>query len=137
MTIPTAGMMPKTSWEKASVVGLGATGFSCACYLDSLGVEVSVFDSREQPPFVSRLQKEKPRITPHLGPFDVAEFREAEVLVVSPGVPLTDPSIQSALEAGVEVIGDIELFCRAVQRPVIGVTGSNGKTTTKELLDKN
>ena len=85
MSISAAAMSSKTPWEKACVVGLGATGFSCACYLDGLGVQVSVFDSRPQPPFADRLYQEKPSITSCLGGFDEAEFRQAEVLVVSPG----------------------------------------------------
>jgi len=75
-------------------------------------------------------------ITSRLGEFDEAEFRQAEVLVVSPGVSLAEPSIQAARDAGVEVIGDIELFCRAARRPVIGVTGSNGKSTVTKLAEE-
>ena len=71
--------------------------------------------------------KKNPALASCFGEFDEAEFRQAEVLVVSPGVSLADPSIQAARDAGVEIIGDIELFCRAARRPVIGVTGSNGK----------
>jgi len=136
VSIPAVAMSSKTPWEKACVVGLGATGFSCACYLDGLGVQVSVFDSRPQPPFADRLYQEKPSITSCLGEFDEAEFRQAEVLVVSPGVSLADPSIQAARDAGVEIIGDIELFCRAARRPVIGVTGSNGKSTVTKLAEE-
>jgi UDP-N-acetylmuramoylalanine--D-glutamate ligase len=136
MSISAVTMSSKTPWEKACVVGLGATGFSCACYLDGLGVQVSVFDSRPHPPFANRLYQEKPNITSCLGEFNEAEFRQAEVLVVSPGVSLADPSIQAARDAGVEIIGDIELFCRASQRPVIGVTGSNGKSTVTKLVEE-
>ena len=135
MSIPAVAMTSKTSWEKACVVGLGATGFSCACYLERLGVQVSVFDSRERPPFARRLRQEKPSITSYLGKFNEAEFRQAEVLVVSPGVSLADPAIQAARDAGVEIVGDLELFCRAVRRPVIGVTGSNGKSTVTKLTE--
>ena len=62
MNISAVAMSAKTPWEKAYVVGLGATGFSCACYLERLGVQVSVFDDREQPPFAERLWNEKPSI---------------------------------------------------------------------------
>jgi UDP-N-acetylmuramoylalanine--D-glutamate ligase len=99
-------------------------------------MQVSVFDSRLQPPFADRLRQENPSIRSRLGKFDEAEFREADVLVVSPGISLADPSIQAARDAGVEVIGDIELFCRAARRPVIGVTGSNGKSTVTKLAEE-
>jgi UDP-N-acetylmuramoylalanine--D-glutamate ligase len=77
-----------------------------------------------------------PGIPSSLGEFDEAEFRQAEVLVVSPGVSLADSSIRAARDAGVEIIGDIELFCRAVRRPVIGITGSNGKSTVTKLTEE-
>jgi UDP-N-acetylmuramoylalanine--D-glutamate ligase len=136
VSISAIAMISKTPWRKACVVGLGATGFSCACYLDNLGVEVSVFDSRLAPPFAKRLRQEKPDIKSCLGEFDEDEFRQAEVLVVSPGVSLADPSIQAARDAGVEIVGDIELFCRAARRPVIGITGSNGKSTVTKLVEE-
>jgi len=128
--------MKKVPWQKACVVGLGTTGFSCALYLDHLGVEVSVFDSRNTPPFAERLRTERPKIVTYFGKFDEEEFKTADVLVVSPGISLTDRAILVARDAGVEIIGDIELFARVVQRPIIGVTGSNGKSTVTKLTEK-
>jgi len=122
-------------WSKAYVVGLGATGFSCACYLDNLGIEVFVFDTRKHPPFADRLADEKPNIKQIFGSFEKKCFVDTEVLVVSPGVSLSEPAIQDAREAGVEIIGDIELFCRVARRPVIGITGSNGKSTVTTLTE--
>ena len=117
-------------------MGLGATGFSCARYLYHLGVEVTVFDTSAKPPFFERLTREIPDVTVQFGAFDEQRFKEAEVLVLSPGVSLTDPAIAYARDAGVEIVGDIELFCRAASRPVIGITGSNGKSTVTTLTDK-
>ena len=123
------------SWNHACVVGLGATGFSCVCYLEQLGVHVTVFDRRKNTPFVDRLHQEKPDVITHLGKFDEAEFKKADVLVVSPGVSLVQPSIVAAREAGVEIIGDIELFARSVHKPIVGITGSNGKSTVTRLTE--
>ena len=123
------------TWQNACVIGLGATGFSCACYLEHLGVRVSVYDSQKEPPFANRLHREKPSVVTHLGKLDKAEFTDADVLVVSPGVSLTHPSIVMARDAGVEIIGDIELFARSVQRPIVGITGSNGKSTVTKLAE--
>ena len=117
------------------MIGLGATGFSCACYLEHLGVRVSVYDSQKEPPFANRLHREKPSVVTHLGKLDKAEFTDADVLVVSPGVSLTHPSIVMARDAGVEIIGDIELFARSAQRPIVGITGSNGKSTVTKLTE--
>ena len=116
------------------VVGLGVTGLSCARFLARRGVEVAVTDSREQPPAVDVIRTELPDVALFLGGFDADIFARAERLVVSPGVSLQEPLIAAARQRGVEVIGDIELFARAVAAPVVGITGSNGKSTVTTLV---
>lgn len=51
----------------------------------------------------------------------------ADLIVASPGIALAHPSLSAAADAGVEIVGDIELFCREAQAPIIAITGSNGK----------
>jgi UDP-N-acetylmuramoylalanine--D-glutamate ligase len=119
---------------KTLIVGLGKTGLSCARYLASQGVSAAVTDSREQPPALEQLRSELPDTALFLGGFDQAAFAAAEQLVVSPGVSLRQPQLQAAIARGVPVIGDIELFARAVRAPVAAITGSNGKSTVTSLL---
>ena len=116
------------------VVGLGATGVSCARFLTRIGVPVTVNDSREQPPGLEALQQELPDVALFLGGFDEEAFARAERIVVSPGVSLREPLLVEARARGVEIIGDIELFARHVTAPVIGITGSNGKSTVTTLV---
>ena len=116
------------------VVGLGATGLSCARFLARRGVEVAVTDSREQPPALAAMQQELPDIALFLGGFDREAFARAERIVVSPGVSLQEPLLADAQRRGVEVIGDIELFARSVTAPVVAITGSNGKSTVTTLV---
>ncbi len=116
------------------VVGLGATGLSCARFLSRMGVPVAVTDSRDQPPGLETVQHELPDVALFLGGFDEEAFARAERIVVSPGVSLREPLLTEARARGVEVIGDIELFARHVSAPVIGITGSNGKSTVTTLL---
>lgn len=116
------------------VVGLGATGLSCARFLRRRGVEVAVVDSREQPPALADMQRELPDVALFTGGFDAEVFGRAERILVSPGVSLQQPLLVAAQQRGVEVIGDIELFARTVQAPVIAITGSNGKSTVTTLL---
>ncbi|MGD8842371.1 MAG: UDP-N-acetylmuramoyl-L-alanine--D-glutamate ligase [Gammaproteobacteria bacterium] len=116
------------------VVGLGATGLSCARFLASRSVEVAVTDSREQPPAVDRIREELPDVALFLGGFDQDVFARAERIVVSPGVSVQEGLIAAARQRGVEVIGDIELFARSVHAPVIAITGSNGKSTVTTLV---
>ena len=61
-------------------------------------------------------------------------FINAQRIVVSPGLPLSDPAIQLARDNGVEITGDIDLFAHEVDAPVVAITGSNGKSTVTTLL---
>ncbi len=116
------------------VVGLGATGFSAVRYLRSRGHNVNVVDSRVDPPNRARLLSEFPEVGLHTGDFSSSWFRSADLLLVSPGVSTAEPAIQRALQQGVEVVGDVELFARQVRTPVVAVTGSNGKSTVAALV---
>jgi UDP-N-acetylmuramoylalanine--D-glutamate ligase len=116
------------------VVGLGKTGLSCARFLAARGVHFVIADSRTTPPGVEEMRQHFPDVTIHLGPFDAALFRNAEQLVLSPGVAPQEPVIAAAQQAGVPVLGDIELFARHVNAPVVAITGSNGKSTVTTLV---
>lgn len=119
---------------KTLIVGLGKTGLSCARFLTGQGVRVAITDTRQVPPGLVRLREEYPDIALFLGGFQRDVFEAAEQLIVSPGISVAEPLIQEALARGVPVIGDIELFARAVNAPVVAVTGSNGKSTVVSLL---
>ena len=120
--------------QTALVLGLGATGLSCARYLSAHGYRVRVADSRSAPPMLSSLRSEFPDMPVHTGPWDSRVFRDADLLVVSPGLSLRDPEIAAALAAGATAVGDIELFARAATAPVIAITGANGKSTVTTLV---
>lgn len=116
------------------IVGLGETGLSCARYLAAKGERFKVVDSRQNPPALAELQRTIPGTECELGEFDVATFLAAQELIVSPGVSLRTPALQQAKERGVTITGDIDIFSKTVQAPIVGVTGSNGKSTVVELL---
>ncbi len=121
--------------DKAMVVlGLGKTGLSCARFLSAYGYHVTVMDSRAEPPGLDALQAEYPNMDVILGGFDAELMSQTSCLVVSPGIAISSPEIAKARELGVEVIGDIELFARYAQAPIIAITGSNGKSTVVTLL---
>jgi UDP-N-acetylmuramoylalanine--D-glutamate ligase len=120
--------------QRTLVVGLGVTGLSVAHFLAARGVEVAVTDSREAPPGLEAIRRELPDVALFVGGFDANIFARAERIVLSPGVALSEPLLLEAKARGVEIIGDIELFARSAVAPVIGITGSNGKSTVTTLV---
>ncbi|WP_293390546.1 UDP-N-acetylmuramoyl-L-alanine--D-glutamate ligase [Nevskia sp.] len=118
------------------VVGLGKSGSSTVRYLAREGATLALTDSRATPAGVDELLKLAPGAVLKLGAFAAPEpLSQFAFAVVSPGVPLDDPFIAQLRAAKIELIGDIELFARAVgDTPVIGITGSNGKSTVTELV---
>jgi UDP-N-acetylmuramoylalanine--D-glutamate ligase len=117
------------------VVGLGETGVSVARYLSRRGVPVAVVDSRTRPPGLERMRSgELADVALFLGGFSDEAFERAEQIVLSPGVPQSEPHVAAARARGIPVIGDIELFAQVATAPMIAVTGSNGKSTVVTLL---
>ncbi|HSY08300.1 MAG TPA: UDP-N-acetylmuramoyl-L-alanine--D-glutamate ligase [Steroidobacteraceae bacterium] len=120
----------------AVIVGLGRTGFSCARYLAKRGWRVAVTDTRDAPPELARLRALDPGIDVRLGGLDPQLLEHALCVVVSPGVSLAEPFFMEARRRGLEIVGDIELFARAADAPVVGITGTNGKSTVTTLLGR-
>lgn len=116
------------------VVGLGATGLSCVRFLVAQGKYCSVIDSRQTPPGLAALRADFPHIEVMLGGFDARVMASVDVLVMSPGVPLSTPAVQTALAEGVRLSSDIELFCQAHQGRTVLITGSNAKSTVTSWL---
>jgi UDP-N-acetylmuramoylalanine--D-glutamate ligase len=128
--------MQMHNWDTL-VVGLGQTGLSVARHLQARGVAFAVVDSRANPPGKAELLAEFPQTPYHFGAFSEAAawFASAATLVVSPGIAIATPEIHAAGERGAAIIGDIELFVREAQAPVIAITGSNGKSSVTTLVD--
>ncbi len=127
-------MADNGGYYDAVIVGLGKTGLSCACYLAGQGGSFAVADTRPEPPELGPLRELLPDIPVYLGSFDAKLFRNAGRLILSPGVSVEEPAIREAADAGVEIIGDIELFARQAPAPVVAITGSNGKSTVATLI---
>ena len=116
------------------VVGLGATGLSCARYFYQRAIPFSVVDTRAQPPGLAALQLEMPGVTVYAGEYPQEIIADATEIVVSPGIGMDADVVLQARAAGVDVVGDIDLFMREAVAPVIGITGSNAKSTVTEML---
>lgn len=120
----------------AVIVGLGKTGLSCARYFHARGRPFKVMDSRFSPPSLAEFETEFPREIIELGGFSQQSLLQAGEIVLSPGISLQTPEIAFAISQGVPVTGDIDIFSREVQAPVIAVTGSNGKSTVVTLVSE-
>lgn len=116
------------------IVGLGATGYSCARYLFNRGIPVAVTDTRDNPPNLDKLRTDCPGVQLSLGQLDEALLNQAARIVLSPGMPLSDPIIARQAARGTPIIGDVELFAEAVKAPVIAITGTNAKSTVTTLV---
>ncbi len=126
--------MNKLSHKNCLIVGLGQTGLSCARFLADRALSVAVMDTREKPPALTTLQQDYPQVLIKTGGFDQEWLLQADMIILSPGVDPRLPEIRAAREAGIEMVGDIELFARYADAPVVAITGSNGKSTVTTLL---
>jgi UDP-N-acetylmuramoylalanine--D-glutamate ligase len=120
--------------SKILVVGLGNTGLSVAHYLQKLGFNFAITDSREKPPLIDEFFQVMPDTPVFTGGFDEAAFKVATHLIVSPGVSLTEKSIVKAIANGSNIVSDIDLFACSIDAPIIAITGSNGKSTVTTML---
>ena len=127
------GSVQGTSGAPSLIVGLGATGVSVARYLAALGERVRVIDSRAAPPGLGALDSACPGAEVELATLDARWLDGVSRVLLSPGLSVDIPLVAEARRRGLEVIGDVELFARAANAPVIAVTGSNGKSTVATL----
>jgi UDP-N-acetylmuramoylalanine--D-glutamate ligase len=120
--------------RSAVVAGLGKSGQSVIRHLTARGWQVSGTDTRAEPPGMAMLRAVHPDMTFAVGGLDLHLLVGADCVVVSPGLSQNDPFFAAARARGIEVIGDIELFARSGARPVVGITGTNGKSTVTSLV---
>jgi UDP-N-acetylmuramoylalanine--D-glutamate ligase len=119
--------------EVRVIIGLGQTGVSCARFFVARGLPFVLADTRSAPPMLAQVQAEFPNVRIVCG--DIASICEiASELVVSPGIALEHPAIASAMQRGVKISSDIELFLSAITKPVVAITGANGKSTVTTLV---
>ena len=117
-----------------ALVGLGLTGMSMLKYLLENGVTPDVFDSRDAPPIKAQDEYLLSQVQCNLGAITTKQFAEYDVVLISPGISLAEPSLRYAQQVGIDVFCDIELFARINTKPVIAVTASNGKSTVVAWL---
>ena len=125
--------------KKILVVGLGKTGMSLTSFLLKQGAQVMVSDLRERSEVEKRVSDFKGIGLPLVlegGGHSRGFFLKAQMVLVSPGIPLDIPALKAVREKGIPVFGEVEVFADFSRTPVVAVTGTNGKTTTTALLNE-
>ena len=117
------------------IVGLGVSGIAAARFAKNKGANVTVTDIAEEKELALYAPiAHKLGTTMELGRHNIKTFERADLIVLSPGAPHTILPIKRAEAKGIPILGEIELAARFIREPVVAVTGTNGKTTTTELL---
>lgn len=122
------------SGKRVVVVGAGSSGVAAAALLLARGARVTVAEREPTHPAAEELGRRG--IDVELGEHRPETFATADLLVLSPGVPLTNPVVANARAAGVPVIGEVELAFRWLKGRVVAVTGTKGKSTTTTLIGR-
>lgn len=127
--------MSKYKGKKVLVVGLGISGVAVARFMVKQGARVTLTDMKQKTElqeYVNQLGELKVEF--ELGKHNPQTFRESELVVVSPGVPLNIKALDEARDAGVQITSEVDLAAQGFQEPMIAITGTNGKTTVTTLV---
>jgi UDP-N-acetylmuramoylalanine--D-glutamate ligase len=125
----------RVPYKKIAVIGFGVTGQSVIRYLSDSTSEVIAMDTRELTVNTRQLKRLFPKVRLVTGGLDQHTLESADMVVVSPGVSVHALDLHNKIGPQTELVGDIELFARYADAPIIAITGSNGKSTVATLVD--
>ena len=121
--------------KKVVIVGLGRTGLAVARFLHQQEARIVVTDTADESTLGDTVKTLRAMaIEVELGVHRSSVFQQSDLIVISPGVSHTIAPIAQARSRGVQVVGEVELAARFINAPIVAVTGTNGKTTTTQLL---
>lgn len=127
-------VLEKLENKRIVVLGAGLTGMSCVRFLSQHQLPCLVNDSRENVINGNEFKESFPLATLALGYWDFSAISQAQIILVSPGIDLNAEDLSSHINKDCLVMGDVELFCQLTNKPILAVTGSNGKSTVVSLL---
>lgn len=129
-------MMPEliSSSTRRAILGLGMTGRSVARFWKAQGIPFVALDTRSELANDLDLRRELVGVETQFGDLNDSAFSDIDLLIASPGIAMDSPELLRAKQAGVEIRGDIDLFVAETDKPVIGITGSNGKSTVTTFV---
>ena len=121
--------------KKVVILGIGITGLSCARFLHRYNITFAVNDSRETVISAGSFKQQFADNQLVLGCWDLSLIASADIILLSPGIDIVHAGISDVIAEHCQVMGDVELFYRLVDKPTIAVTGSNGKSTVVSMLN--
>ena len=116
------------------ILGLGITGLSVARFFFKKDISFRIADSRQEPPMLDIAEKESVLSDSHFGEWSKSLLEGVTEIIISPGISEAESIVDWSRQQSVPIISDIELFGRYAKAPIIGITGSNGKSTVTQLL---
>ncbi|MEE8586103.1 MAG: UDP-N-acetylmuramoyl-L-alanine--D-glutamate ligase, partial [Acidobacteriota bacterium] len=116
------------------IVGFARSGLAAACFLMERGARVTITDLKSREELLTSIERLPGPAELVLGEHRRQDFLGADVIVLSPGVPASIAPLREADAQGVPILAEAELAFRHLKGPVVGVTGSNGKTTTTSWI---
>lgn len=127
--------MKRFDGKKVVIVGLGKSGIAALRYVSAEGGSVVAMDTRPASEFADLISSSKDgAVEFHFGGHDLKALEAADVIVASPGIDLLRYEFVSARDRGAIIVGEMELACTLITKPIIAITGTNGKTTTTTLI---
>ena len=127
--------MSKFKGKRVLVVGFGLSGVAVARYMTKQGAKVTVTDMKQKSELMDSVNAcNDLKLEYEFGKHNNKTFHMAELIVVSPGVPLNIKPLEEAREKLIPITSEVELASTAFKEPMIAITGTNGKTTTTTLL---
>lgn len=127
----------KLAGAKVTVMGLARSGVAACRLLQAAGAQVTVADRKEPAELTSILGSiDRDHVGVTVGARYESSLDEADLVVISPGVPYRLASLEAVRRRGVKVIGELELASQFIRSPILAITGTNGKSTTVTLIGK-
>ena len=116
------------------ILGMGITGLSVARFFSNNNEIFRIADSRKEPSLLKTFQKENLLDDCYMGEWSQSILEDIDEVIISPGIAQSETIVQWIREKKIKLLSDIELFGRYSNAPIIGITGSNGKSTVTQLL---
>ena len=120
--------------NQSLIVGAGATGLSAARYLEKSGASYKVYDTRSAGELAEPFRSLNDTTQVFLGEFDDSLLEGVGRIILSPGVARTEAVVSEAVSRGIWVESDVSVFLKEVKAPVVGITGTNGKSTVTTMM---